>query len=151
MEQVNKSSRYVSFGLKCLSQATFLTLTVYITMYSLERPSFAILIVFFRPFKFIFQGAAKCRLILQRVRPRIIIVEEAAEVLESHIITSLNPGCQHLILIGDHKQLRPSPNVYDLAKNYNLDVSLFERMVSLLALDFCKTLCASSFYRRCQN
>lgn len=77
-----------------------------------------------------FKGAAKFRSILQRVKPRIIIVEEAAEVLESHIITSINPGCQHLILIGDHKQLRPSPNVYDLAKDYNLDVSLFERMVS---------------------
>ena len=56
-------------------------------------------------------------------------MEEAAEVLESHIVTSLTPGCQHLILIGDHQQLRPNPTVYDLAKHYNLDVSLFERMV----------------------
>ena len=56
-------------------------------------------------------------------------MEEAAEVLESHIVTSLTPGCQHLILIGDHQQLRPNPTVYDLAKQYNLDVSLFERMV----------------------
>ena len=56
-------------------------------------------------------------------------MEEAAEVLESHILTSLTPGCQHLILIGDHQQLRPNPTVYELAKDYNLDVSLFERMV----------------------
>ena len=56
-------------------------------------------------------------------------MEEAAEVLESHIVTSLTPGCQQLILIGDHQQLRPNPTVYDLAKHYNLDVSLFERMV----------------------
>ena len=56
-------------------------------------------------------------------------MEEAAEVLESHIVTSLTPGCQHLILIGDHQQLRPNPTVYDLAKTYHLDVSLFERMV----------------------
>ena len=56
-------------------------------------------------------------------------MEEAAEVLESHIVTSLTPGCQHVILIGDHQQLRPSPTVYKLAKDYNLDVSLFERMV----------------------
>ena len=66
---------------------------------------------------------------MQRLRPRITIVEEAAEVLESHIVTSLTPGCQHLILIGDHQQLRPNPTVYELAKDYNLDVSLFERMV----------------------
>ena len=74
-------------------------------------------------------GAAKHRALLYQLRPRITIVEEAAEVLESHIVTSLTPGCQHLILIGDHQQLRPNPTVYELAKHYNLDVSLFERMV----------------------
>ena len=74
-------------------------------------------------------GAAKHRDLLYQLRPRMTIVEEAAEVLESHIVTSLTPGCQHLILIGDHQQLRPNPTVYDLAKHYNLDVSLFERMV----------------------
>ena len=76
-----------------------------------------------------YSGAAKFRKLLQRLKPRITIVEEAAEVLESHIVTSLTPGCQHLILIGDHQQLRPNPTVYDLAKTYHLDVSLFERMV----------------------
>ncbi|CAL8340356.1 unnamed protein product [Merluccius merluccius] len=74
-------------------------------------------------------GAAKYRKVLQEVRPRLVIVEEAAEVLEAHTITSLNPDCQHLILIGDHQQLRPSATVYDLAKNYNLEVSMFERLV----------------------
>ena len=34
-----------------------------------------------------------------------------------------------MILIGDHQQLRPNPTVFELAKHYNLDVSLFERMV----------------------
>ena len=57
-------------------------------------------------------------------------MEEAAEVFEAHTVTSLTPGCQHLILIGDHQQLRPNPTVYDLEINYNLDVSLFERMVT---------------------
>lgn len=49
--------------------------------------------------------------------------------MEAHIITALTPSTQQLILIGDHEQLRPSTSVYDLAKNYNLDVSLFERLV----------------------
>jgi len=31
---------------------------------------------------------------------------------------------------GDHKQLKPSPTVYDLARHYHLDLSLFERMVN---------------------
>ena len=74
-------------------------------------------------------GAAKYQHILHLVKPRIVIVEEAAEVLESHIVSSLNAGTQHLILIGDHKQLRPKPNEYSLAKKHNLDVSLFERLL----------------------
>ncbi|XP_032225689.2 NFX1-type zinc finger-containing protein 1 isoform X1 [Nematostella vectensis] len=75
-------------------------------------------------------GAAKYREVLQEIKPRIIIVEEAAEVLEAHIVTALSPGCQHLILIGDHEQLRPNPTVYKLAKDYHLDISLFERVVN---------------------
>ncbi|XP_046359851.2 NFX1-type zinc finger-containing protein 1-like [Haliotis rufescens] len=74
-------------------------------------------------------GAAKHAALLEAVAPRIVVVEEAAEVLESHIITALNPECQHLILIGDHQQLRPNPTVYELARKYNLDISLFERLV----------------------
>jgi len=74
-------------------------------------------------------GSARYRDVLQRVQPRIVIVEEAAEVLEAHIVTSLSKGCEHLILIGDHQQLRPNPTVYQLAKDYNLNISLFERMV----------------------
>ncbi|XP_030831943.1 NFX1-type zinc finger-containing protein 1 [Strongylocentrotus purpuratus] len=75
-------------------------------------------------------GAANHQQVLQRVRPKIVIVEEAAEVLEAHIITALNASCQQLILIGDHQQLRPKPNVYFLAKKYHLDVSLFERLIN---------------------
>ena len=75
-------------------------------------------------------GAAKHFHILQNVKPKIIIVEEAAEVLEAHIVTSLSEKCEHLILIGDHKQLKPSPAVYKLAKKFNLDISLFERMIN---------------------
>ena len=74
-------------------------------------------------------GAAKYRQLLQRIHPRIIIVEEAAEVMESHVVTTLSPRCDHLIMIGDHQQLRPNPTVYALAKKYHLDISLFERMV----------------------
>ena len=75
-------------------------------------------------------GAAIHYEVLQSIKPRIVIVEEAAEVLEGHIVTSLSDECEHLILIGDHKQLRPSPTVYKLAKKYNLDLSLFERMIN---------------------
>lgn len=39
--------------------------------------------------------------VLQQVGPEIVIVEEAAEVLEAHIITALSKHCKHLILIGE--------------------------------------------------
>ena len=74
-------------------------------------------------------GAARYQKVLSEIKPKIIIIEEAAEILEGHVIASLSSGCQHLILIGDHQQLRPSTNVYALAKRYNLELSLFERMV----------------------
>ncbi|XP_059169630.1 NFX1-type zinc finger-containing protein 1-like [Physella acuta] len=74
-------------------------------------------------------GAAKHRSLLEAVGCKIIVVEEAAEVFESHIITALNAHCNHLILIGDHQQLRPKPNVYELAIEYGLEVSLFERLI----------------------
>ncbi|KAG8185046.1 hypothetical protein JTE90_017067 [Oedothorax gibbosus] len=74
-------------------------------------------------------GASKYRQIVQQLNPKVVIVEEAAEILESHIVTSLAPGTQHVILIGDHQQLRPNPTVHLLAVKYNLNVSLFERMI----------------------
>ncbi|KAM9410372.1 NFX1-type zinc finger-containing protein 1 [Pholidichthys leucotaenia] len=76
-------------------------------------------------------GAAKFRQVLQLVSPRLVIVEEAAEVLEAHTITTLSKACQHLILIGDHQQLRPSATVYELAKNFSLEMSMFERLVNM--------------------
>ena len=75
-------------------------------------------------------GAARQQKALQEIKPKIVIVEEAAEVLESHIITTLSDGCEHLILIGDHKQLRPNPTVHKLATKFNLNISLFERMIN---------------------
>ncbi|KAL8181432.1 UNVERIFIED_CONTAM: hypothetical protein K2H54_001711 [Gekko kuhli] len=83
-------------------------------------------------------GAAKYRKLLQRIRPRIVVVEEAAEILEAHVLTALSASCQHLILIGDHQQgegmfcvfqLRPKPADYILEK-YFLGISLFERMIN---------------------
>lgn len=51
-------------------------------------------------------GAAKYTSVLQEVKPPVVIVEEAAEVLEAHTITTLSQACKHLILIGDHQQVR---------------------------------------------
>ena len=84
-------------------------------------------------------GAARYHSMLQKIGPKIVIIEEAAEVMEAHIITSLSRDTNHVILIGDHKQLRPKATVYELAQKYNLEISLFERMV-MNSMD-CKRLC----------
>ncbi|KAF9966742.1 hypothetical protein BGZ70_001435 [Mortierella alpina] len=80
-------------------------------------------------------GAAKSQGLFGALAPSIIICEEAGEVLESHILAALSPSTQHLILIGDHEQLRPQIECYHLSsdskngEHHNLDRSLFERLV----------------------
>ena len=69
-------------------------------------------------------GAAKHKHLLEKLKPKIVIAEETAEVFESHIIACLTATTQHLILIGDHQQLQPNPKEHLLAWNYKLNVSL---------------------------
>ena len=61
-------------------------------------------------------GVAKYKNLINKVKSKIMIAEEAGQVLESHMATSLTPSIEHLILIGDHEQLRPSVNVYELLR-----------------------------------
>ena len=78
-------------------------------------------------------GAAKYSKELLNAKPGIIIVEEAGEILESHVLTALSENTKHIVLIGDHLQLRPKVNNYALTvergDGFNLNVSLFERLV----------------------
>ncbi|KAI1756232.1 hypothetical protein F4782DRAFT_550119 [Xylaria castorea] len=80
-------------------------------------------------------GLAKNLDLLRKVNSKILLCEEAGEVLESHILTALLPSLEHVILIGDHLQLRPQVANYELSINnplgepYSLDVSLLERLV----------------------
>lgn len=77
---------------------------------------------------------AKNQKLLAALRPKAVIVEEAAEVLEAHVLTSLSSSTQQLIMIGDHKQLRPKIDQWILQaesnSGFDLDVSLFERLVA---------------------
>ena len=68
------------------------------------------------------------------LQPTVVLVEEAAEILEAHVLTNISSRCQQIIMIGDHKQLRPKIEMYTLRKecpttDYDADVSLFERLV----------------------
>ena len=52
-------------------------------------------------------GAAIHQELLNKLRAPVVFVEEAAEVLESNLLATLTPHVKHLVLIGDHKQLKP--------------------------------------------
>ncbi|KAK6340036.1 hypothetical protein TWF730_001811 [Orbilia blumenaviensis] len=78
-------------------------------------------------------GAAKYLSVIADVAPKILIIEEAAQILESHVLAALHDKVEQVIMIGDHKQLRPHCETRDFRseseQGYDFDVSLFERLV----------------------
>ncbi|KAH7091387.1 P-loop containing nucleoside triphosphate hydrolase protein [Paraphoma chrysanthemicola] len=75
-------------------------------------------------------GLSKYRALISALRPRIILVEEAAETMEAPVTAACLPTLEHLILIGDHQQLRPHTQVHAFEDEpYYLNLSLFERLV----------------------
>lgn len=66
------------------------------------------------------------------INPTVVVVEEAGEILEAQVLSCL-ASCKQLIMIGDHKQLRPKIDNYRLQKEsgngFDANVSLFERLV----------------------
>ncbi|KJE90624.1 hypothetical protein CAOG_001908 [Capsaspora owczarzaki ATCC 30864] len=77
--------------------------------------------------------AARLDLFAKLASP-ILIIEESSEIVESHVLGVLSRSVQHLIMIGDHKQLRPHVETYRLSiENHrhalDLDVSLPERLI----------------------
>lgn len=80
-------------------------------------------------------GLARQLDVLRKLRCKVMLCEEAGEVLEAHILTALLPSLENAILIGDHLQLRPQIQNYGLqstnpvGQQYSLDMSLFERLV----------------------
>lgn len=78
-------------------------------------------------------GAAMYARDIRQAKPGIVLLEEAGEILESHVLTAMGPETKQLVLIGDHQQLRPKINSYALSVEkgggYDLNRSLFERLV----------------------
>ena len=71
--------------------------------------------------------------LLASISPGVVLLEEAGELLEAHIISGTHKDVKHLIMIGDHKQLRPKIENHELSvvsgNGHDLNRSLFERMV----------------------
>jgi AAA domain len=59
---------------------------------------------------------------------------QAGEVREADVLTSLTDKTKHVIQVGDHKQLRPKAEAYNLTvearRGYDHNVSQFERLVT---------------------
>ena len=82
-------------------------------------------------------GVAMNMHLLEQVRPKIVILEEAAELLEGQLLASLPSSVEHVILFGDHHQLRPNVENRELeTAPYNLAVSCFERLAAMPDVTF---------------
>ncbi|KAF4343606.1 NFX1-type zinc finger-containing protein [Fusarium beomiforme] len=70
---------------------------------------------------------------LRSLKIKCVMCEEAGELREADIISALMESVEHFIQIGDHKQLRPQINNFELSlesssgKFWQLDRSQFER------------------------
>jgi superfamily I DNA and/or RNA helicase len=79
-------------------------------------------------------GLARRISTLKNVKCKVVICEEAGEVIEPHMLSALLPNVEHFIQIGDHRQLRLQINTYRLSLKsqqglpYQLDRSQFERL-----------------------
>ncbi|KAK6860594.1 hypothetical protein PG995_004230 [Apiospora arundinis] len=80
-------------------------------------------------------GMARDVSLLRGLRSKVVLCEEAGEVLEAHVVSALLPSVEHVIQIGDHQQLRPTINNWSTlslessrGQDYQLDRSQFERL-----------------------
>ncbi|KAK3317593.1 hypothetical protein B0T19DRAFT_294577 [Cercophora scortea] len=79
-------------------------------------------------------GLARNMDMLRLIKPKVMVCEEAAEIMEPHLVSSFITGLEHIIQIGDHRQLRPQIQNYvqfsmetQAGQAYQLDRSQFER------------------------
>ena len=75
-------------------------------------------------------GASIYRDTIAALKPSHVLVEEAGEVLEPLLIAALGPWVKRLTLVGDHQQLPPSVENHQLAKGFDFNTSLMERLVN---------------------
>lgn len=75
-------------------------------------------------------GLSKYRALVSAMKPKIVLIEEAAEVLEGPVSVACVETLEHLILVGDHQQLQANCSVKGLqGEPFHLNISMFERLV----------------------
>nr|NP_651229.2 uncharacterized protein Dmel_CG6204 [Drosophila melanogaster]AAF56255.1 uncharacterized protein Dmel_CG6204 [Drosophila melanogaster] len=68
--------------------------------------------------------AARHNFLFRLLQSKCVLFEEAAEIQEAHIVACLTPHTEHVILVGDHKQLQPFSGSRKVPQ-----ISLFERLI----------------------
>ena len=68
--------------------------------------------------------------LLKEIEPDIVLVEEAAEILEPQLVACIGTRTKYLLMIGDHQQLRPPVENYVLRRDFSFDISLMERLIN---------------------
>ncbi|EPY25188.1 hypothetical protein AGDE_11976 [Angomonas deanei] len=77
-------------------------------------------------------GCALNQNLIRSLSPSVLVVEEAAEVLESQLIACLTDSLKQIILIGDHFQLQPKIDTFLYEKVNHLNLSFFERLAQTI-------------------
>lgn len=75
----------------------------------------------------------------------MVLVEEAAEVMEAQILASLAPSVEHAIFIGDHEQLRPKANLWEMQVGLGPDNYIEARSRSICILAHAAAICSSCY------
>lgn len=76
-------------------------------------------------------GLSKYRGLVHALQSKIVLIEEAAEVLEAPVAVASLPSVQQIILVGDHQQLKPQCQIRDFqGPGFLFDLSLFERLIN---------------------
>jgi len=70
---------------------------------------------------------ARLNYLFRLLQSKCFVFEEAAETAETHVLACLTTYTEHVILIGDHKQLQPYTGNHMLQ---GLQISLFERLIN---------------------
>ncbi|XP_054753251.2 NFX1-type zinc finger-containing protein 1-like [Lytechinus pictus] len=75
-------------------------------------------------------SAAKNQRVLQRINPRIIIIEEAADVLQSVTNVVISSGCQQLVITGENvPKIDQFQGVRNMSEIHRIHSSLLQQLV----------------------
>ena len=73
-------------------------------------------------------GASIHHMLLKELQPDVVIMEEAAEILEPQLVASIGNWSKYLLLTGDHFDLRLSVESYLLRQDFYFDNSMMDEV-----------------------